>query len=273
MDGVANALGVLLVVVWIWALRPGGGPVSQRRSDLLRFTLDEVFRRSRIWIQLAGAGVACAVPITILWFTLEAGTTRRLILLGLLAWAVTAQYLIFVHGRARLATIERERPCFHCGRPTDAADATGNCPACGTRLTTDQWTLPAIPRAAVVFRLIGWPVVGVLIVLTAGVVAVYLGIVSNASLPEGSLFARVGRSLGDGIGAIPHNATFALDLALCLFLLAAATAVYRRRLARYVDEGAVCRACGHDLRGTPANDGNGQCGECGASFERASATG
>jgi len=263
-DLLANALGVLIVVVWLWALRPVGGPVSRRRTHLLHFAFDEAFRRPRIWRQLVSAGLLVVIPIAVLWFVLEAGHTRRLILFGALAWVLIAKYLTFFHGRAALIRIARERPCFRCGSPAGADDLP-RCPSCDSALAAGQWTMPQLPRASVILRTLGWPVIGVILVLTAGMTAIYVGIVTHAFLPGSGPLADVMRV----IGGLPRDVSSALDLTLCLVLIAVATAVYRRRLARHIDAGAVCRVCGHDLRGTPATDGAGQCGECGASFVRA----
>jgi len=67
----------------------------------------------------------------------------------------------------------------------------------------------------------------------------------------------------------PLDMQLAVDLTLVGLALAAGMRVYRVRQARLHDRQHVeCRACGHDLTGTPVDRGVGRCPECGAGFAR-----
>ena len=117
-------------------------------------------------------------------------------------------------------------------------------------------------------RILGQPALLTLLVLAAALVL----IPASAQIFEWSIKADPTSSaaprIARFIGSLPSDITAAIDLSLCLLLLAFATRLYRTRLARYYDRSIRCRKCGHDLRGTPIEQGVGRCGECGTPFVR-----
>ncbi len=60
-----------------------------------------------------------------------------------------------------------------------------------------------------------------------------------------------------------------IDLTAITLIAALAVRIYRRRQAKLYDrQHEHCRACEHDLQGTPITQGVGVCPECGTPFVR-----
>ena len=76
--------------------------------------------------------------------------------------------------------------------------------------------------------------------------------------------------LAHWMGTLPPGLTMTIDLSAYLVLFAAMVRVYRTAMAKFEDRAVRCRRCGHDLRGTPTDEGTGRgaCGECGSGFVR-----
>jgi hypothetical protein len=269
-DIAANMLGVLVVVVWLWALRPIGGDANRRRLQLQQHAFDEI-RGPRVWILVGAVLFACAAPIALLWGRIAAEQTARVIILAAVAAAIATTSILYLAWRKQLRVIAERRPCYACNASCTglALDGgRGSCPPCGSPIAAGQWSPPPLPSSRALVSMIGWPFAATLVVITLVVTVLLAAAFANAVSPGHALLARALHA----IGRIPPGLTAPLDLSLCLMLFALAAAWYRRRLARYVDQALVCRTCGHDLRATPtagaAETGEGRCGECGAAFVR-----
>ncbi|MDY7110528.1 MAG: hypothetical protein SYC29_18000 [Planctomycetota bacterium] len=273
-DAAANALGVIVVAAWIRALRPVGGAVNRMRIALQQFAFDRLFASWRAWLLFVGVFLACAVPPLIVRPILDPIQTARVIIIAAVVWFLLSIVLLLRLWRGQIRDVVRTRPCFVCGVSCINVrfDRSGRaaCPVCGVELHAGQWTDPTPPSFGMLLGILGRPILLTLIVL----LFVFALISVSAHLFEWSLIAAPTSSLAPRIahfvGTLPPELTRAVDLALCLLLLALATRLYRSRLARYYDRSVRCRRCGHDLRGTPTQKGVGRCGECGTPFVRMS---
>ena len=271
-DTTANLLGVLIVAAWLWALHPVGGAVNRMRLALHRFAFDELFQSWRAWFLFIGVFLACSIPPAIVWPLLGPAHTARIIIISFTVWLMVSIALLVRLWRGQCRHVAEARLCLACGASCTnvAFDEKGRapCPGCGAELHIAQWSDPSPPAAGMLIRIIGQPVLLTFIVLAVGFVL----IAASAQIFEWSVqtdptsgFApRIARL----ISSLPSDLTASVDLALCLLLLAFATRLYRTRLARYYDRSVRCRKCGHDLRGTPTEQGVGRCGECGTPFVR-----
>jgi len=272
LDGMANVLGVIIITAWLWALQPVGGPVNRMRLALHRFAFDQLFQSWRVWLLFIGVLLACAVPPVIVWPLLSPAHTARVIIISFTVCLMVSIALLVRLWRGQCKVVSGARPCFACGEPcTETAfNDVGHapCPGCGADLHIAQWDDPSPPAAGMLMRILGQPALLTFLVLSVAVVL----IPASAQIFEWSIKADPTSSaaprIARFIGSLPPDVTAAIDLSLCLLLLAFATRLYRTRLARYYDRSIRCRKCGHDLRGTPTEQGVGRCGECGTPFVR-----
>jgi hypothetical protein len=271
-DATANVLGVMIIAAWIWAMRPVGGPVNRMRIALQQFAFDRLFASWRAWALFIGVFLACAVPPAIVWGLLDPVRAARIIIIAAIVWFTVSIALLLRLWRGQIRLLAAMRPCLSCGASCAGVrfDRTGKaaCPGCGVELHAAQWTDPTPPAPGMLMSILGRPALLTLIVI----LCLFALISVSAHVFEWSIIARPTSGFAPRIaqffGTLPPDLTGAIDLALCLLLLALATRLYRTRLARYYDRSVRCRKCGHDLRGTPTQQGVGRCGECGSTFVR-----
>ena len=276
-DMAANALGILVAASGLWATRPLRGTITRDRHALHRLAWDMLFARGRTWLLFGAVSFACAMPVVAVWpFTSAAVTRRTIIIAGLVAVCVTMTLLVRLLGDARLSAA-RDRRCFHCGTSARAVDfgldGTASCPACGVLLRSAQWHDPPRPAFRLARRLVGGPLLGLLVTVVLVFLVLDLSghlyaVLIDLPWARGPV-TRVARFLGTRSPEISR----ATDLAAALVLVAITVNSYRRRLARFDEQGERCRVCGHDLRGTPCPGGLGRCGECGTAFRGSSDVG
>jgi len=261
IDLVADSGGVAVALAWCGALGPPTrGPAWWREAYRRRIAGYRLLLASFTnWVHLGVAGVLGAMiggvslvlivrhpaigPITMSVVGAEA---------GLVAGVVAALELGRRHAAAR---IESERRCLRCLVPgVEPGEACGTCGE----------TAAADPSGGIeVRRRLLLPAMGV-IVLAAGVLMI-------GSLGLGALRLSMARPWPilvwyDTLYVADAMAFDAIGLGL---IGAAAVWWLRRRTARRLDGAGVrCLRCGHDLRGTTDDAGEGRCPECGAAFRR-----
>lgn len=265
-DLTANALGVTVAGVWLWALRPVGGPVNRMRLRQEAFILNAAFARRGTWTGLVLITAIAAVPIVLLWF--RGGAWPFYI--TVIVWAHAAGGWVLHRTRGARRRLREMRPCFACnapcvGMPLDD-QGRGRCPGCGVDVRAVQWTEfvppPRAQRAALVAAAIA---IGMAIVIAAFVLILLTAPVYGWLIDRDPTMAGPPRA-AHFIGGLERTLGRVVDLTLFALVLAATVRLYRRRLARHYDQSTRCRRCGHDLRATPAAQGVGRCGECGAEF-------
>ena len=276
-DMAANALGVLIATSGLWAIRPLGGTIARDRHALHRLAWDRLFARGRTWLLLGAVPFACAVPVVAVWpFTSVTVTRRTIVIAGLVAVSATMTLLVRLLRDARLS-VAHDRRCFRCGTSARAADFGPNgeapCPACGISLRSAQWYAPPRPALRIARRLVGGPLLGLLVTVFLVVLVLDLSghlytVLIDLPWARGPV-TRVARFLGTRSPEVSR----ATDVAAALVLVAITVSSYRRRLARFDEQAERCRVCSHDLRGTPCPGGLGRCGECGTAFRGSSDVG
>ena len=60
LDVAGGALGIALVLIWLWALQPVGGPVSQQRHAAVAAGFDALFAHVHTWLIVGAAGLLAA---------------------------------------------------------------------------------------------------------------------------------------------------------------------------------------------------------------------
>ncbi len=271
-DGLANALGVILVVVWLWALKPVGGSVNRMRLKLHALAFDRVFQSPRNWLILFAIFLACAAIPVVAWALLGPVGTSRAFIVAAIAFALIGGLTVMRMWRRHRRVIAGDRICFSCGSSCHDAEfdpfGDGNCPVCGGEIHRGQWGNPTQPAFGSRITLLLWPLVlsglilGVVLLLITISSPVYAAILNNNRLTISA------PKIAHFIGSLPDDLTLAVDFTFLFLLFAIATRVYRIRLARFHDRSIRCRKCDHDLRGTPTEQGMGRCGECGTQFVR-----
>lgn len=174
---------------------------------------------------------------------------------------------------ARLSAA-RDRRCFRCGTSARAVefgpDGAAPCRACGIPLRSAQWHDPPRRSLRLTIRLARGPLLWSLVTVVLVFLVLGLGSRVYAVLIELPWARDPATRVARFLGTRSPEITLAADLAAVLVLVAIAARSYQRRLARFDDQAERCRACGHDLRGTPCPAGIGRCGECGTAFRGSS---
>ncbi|UCD74242.1 MAG: hypothetical protein JSV91_10675 [Phycisphaerales bacterium] len=272
-DGLSNLLGVVVVLVWLWALRPIGGGPNRMRLACLRFAFEEFSSRRLTWLIGFMAGAACTVPVALVWKRFDADEKSIPVFIAVAAWMSLVTLLWVANWHSAFRNWIARKPCPVCTTscagisPDDSGQA--QCPSCGELVHVSQWSQPATPSLRIMMSFSLWPAMIFIVVLVAG-----FGLIAASSIVYALLLERqVGGAhvlrVAHTIGTLPGSVTQVVDLTAYLVLFAVAVRVYRGALARYYDQALKCRKCGHDLRGTPTDDrGRGRCGECGVPFVR-----
>ena len=273
-DILAGELGVALVVTWAWALGSIGGVANRTRLAQQHFLLAELFRQPRTWIIVAsaallgalltGGSIALAMKFV---FTRYGGEQLSKILVAAMVGALAGTQVSLAGLLSRVAAGRvKQHPCFGCGSSCSAvrfdSAGQGRCPQCDASLQFGQWAEPMqLPLSAAARGVV--PAV----VLAGGML-----IAGAASL---LVLLRLSRQFAWANDLIrtwhdfPPDMQTAVDLTAIALIAALAVRIYRRRQARLHDRQHLnCRACEHDLRGTPITQGVGVCPECGAPFVR-----
>jgi hypothetical protein len=273
-DLAAGQIGVLLAVVWWWALGPIGGRANRTRLALQAFILGDLFRGPGTWIVGSIAAAAGAIVIGFLtWiavqvmFDLDSQELLASLVVAALAGAVAAEHgTLAAMCRRRGLALERRQPCFECGGSCcDVSfDAFGRsrCPSCGGPIHRGQWSETMdLPLSAVLRGALGASLVAV--GLFFGAVFIYgITLALSARVPAAKAILQWWQRLSPDM-------QFAIDVAGIALILATAVRLYRLGQSRVHDLQHVrCRGCGHDLTQTPIDRGIGRCGECGTPFVR-----
>ncbi len=278
-DVIAGALGIVVVVLGLWAFAPVGGVAAMLRQQRRRVAEQFIFSRLGPWLSLvaaAGFGVVVMLPASIL---IDSRFPRPNPLQAALVGAVLGTLLsslmmLEALVRRTLQATATQHRCTACG--SDAL-AKADCTRCGAAVQSHLF--------------IEWPEVGgsTFLRLAARPVLLGVGIVVSVTVVVLSLGAlRLTFPLAGQVDALIHGRAYGMTSVLDLTLVgvAAACAVrsFRARSAARADAASErCIACAFDLSQTPVSDdsfvGNdasgaahrcqvGRCGECGASFVR-----
>lgn len=141
------------------------------------------------------------------------------------------------------------------------------CPTCGRVAWAVAWLQSSPLRPAAMARAAAPPATAAVAILGLATAIVFVfPYLLQAAID--SPIEPVADAVRRGLFAIPETLGLSIDLAISGTVLAWATLVTRRRMARAFDRPRICRACGHDLRGTPTRLGRGRCTECGEVFLR-----
>ena len=278
-DLIANALGIMVAMSWIWALRSRGVPggANRLRMDRFHFVVEEMFADRRAWLAGIVGAIAAGVPLLAYWiaFSPNHETIRRAITIAIFGCAVVT-YLGWMrlwrikHGQAM-----RQQPCLTCGTPARADDLRvpvplRNCRACGVSQPSTIWLNTSGPSLQRVLHMAMWPTLLTIAALVAGFVLIFLTpTLYEFLLGQGGSGAKIAPRLVRFFGTVPNELMNVVDLAAHLLLFAIVTRIYRGSLAAFHDRASICMQCGHDLRATPVDArGMGRCGECGTVFAR-----
>ena len=160
-DMIAGQIGVVVVMVWWWALRPLGGPANRSRLAWQAFLLDELFGELRTWVLVglaAGAGAILIGAVTWLavWSGLELEPVEAVAyaVVAAVGGAVAAAHVVLAAMCRRRGEVRQaDQPCFECGAPCRGAafDALGRgcCTGCGVPNHGGQWGEPmSLPLTA-----------------------------------------------------------------------------------------------------------------------------
>ncbi|MCZ6836090.1 MAG: hypothetical protein O7G85_09985 [Planctomycetota bacterium] len=271
-DLASNILGVTVATTWIWAMRPLGGPGNRLRLARYRYVVEEIFSSLKAWFIFVGLFLACTIPIVLLWPVLKPVGMQGPLAFAVVIWGMASGVVWSNVWRVHSASAVTRKECFACGSSCEghAFDDLGRsaCNACGWGVHTGQWlehtrpNMSSLLKFSIVPAVIGIALV-VLAFLALGLVAtLYDWLLSNGILADH--LPRAVRIMGQERALMQ-----AVDFTAVFIVFAIITSLFRRRLARYYDQPHICLKCGHDLRGTPTDDGLGRCGECGFLFSRA----
>jgi hypothetical protein len=265
-DLAVNELGVGVALAWIWASGLVGGPANRMRLAYRMFGWAELFLGPSFWallgLTVAGSGAIFALLGWGLAWLMHAWHLESVIVIGSAIGAgMLAAYLVLTAAWRRWETTHgRTQPCFRCGRPCREAtfdDAGwGACPTCTAPIHRGQWLVPVETPLRVLLSVAGFTAI-------LAITAVVLLLASAYSDQTVRLALRMSA-----------DTYVAFMLACIAFLGALCLRGCRDWFALLHDrQHLVCRRCRHDLRGTPLEQGIGQCGECGAPFVDVAAEG
>jgi VanZ family protein len=278
-DFFANALGIVVAMAWIWALRTRGvaGGVNRLRLARFHYIVEEMFADRRAWLAGIVAAITAGMALSIYWMALDPSdeAVRMAVTISLFGCAAMA-YLGWMRlWRIKHAQAMRDQPCISCGSapmPDDVRRPAFEraCRGCGASQPSSMWLSTPSPSMRLVLRMAMWPSLITIAVLAAGFVLIFISpMVYGYVLGQGGSGARMAPRLVRFFGTAPNEATRVIDLAAHLLLLAVVTRLYRGSLGRFHDRASICMQCGHDLRATPVDaQGVGRCGECGTVFAR-----
>lgn len=274
IDILAGQLGIVLVIVWMSALGPIGGIANRTRIAQRHFLLAELFGRPRTWIVvlsvsligalIMGGSIALAMKFV---FTRYSGEQLAKVLVVSVIGAFAGLYvslpgLLARHAAKRIA----QRPCFRCGSSCEDVSfdeaGRGRCSRCDAALQLGQWDKPMQLPPTAVMR-VGVPAAahaGGLLVMGAALLLIVLQL---------SMSFRWAESLLRPWNDLPPDMKTAVGLTAIALIVASAVRKYRRRQAKLYDcQHERCRACRHDLQGSPIAQGIGRCPECSTPFVR-----
>lgn len=276
-DMVANALGVSIMGMWLWACAPIGHLANRTRIQRHRYLFEQIFARLPTWLYVGGITAMVAVPTYLLirWFNSDDFTPWLVV-----AFAVWLFVVAIVLRRAWYDEAEgmlERSPCLYCGRaglgevaPACPIDEPGVCPDCAAPVTANQWVEPPGPSRREAVRYAGRPLLVACLLLAGLAVVIVVAIVMHAEAVTNSTRGGGLRWLPGTVRTVTRlqpGLAQTIDLSLYLIVAAILTRMYRVRLAKHYDQHLICQTCGHDLSGTPVNaDGASQCGECGTAF-------
>jgi len=267
-DFTAGAAGVLTAGIWLWALRPMGGPLNRLRLERQQLASDTVLRSWRGIISLAcGAAIGGMLGFLAVLFIIMLGSETMpdtFLLTMLIAAAGGAHWVYVMLLRRANATIGERSLCLGCARSVNNlrdvdGEGRGACEHCSRSYCLGQW-LPALSLPNERFmRLLPRPIVVAFCVLVlGGLLFVSLFLAARAS----TLFHSMARELRVELLLV-------IDSAFVFSAIAVGVSVFRKRLAREHDRSdMICLQCSHDLRATHTVQSIGTCGECGTQFVR-----
>lgn len=270
-DMAANALGVVLVTCWIWALQPVGSTGNRLRLSLHQYVFDDVFSQWRSWFIFGGVFITFALSMVLLWLMLEPIGIEGPLLLSFIFWGLVTGVLWRNIWSTHLRTAIENRACFACGRSCNDLEfdglGSGQCLACGGSVHVGQWIEAGRPSLKSALRLAAMPALVGVVIFIGGFLAIWLAVFLYDGLIGSRFYSPVIPRLVRVIGTEKALMRF-VDFTAVFIVFAITTRLFRWRLAAHYDQPFQCRSCGHDLRGTPTSEGLGRCGECGASFAR-----
>jgi hypothetical protein len=260
LDLVADSGGIAVALAWCGALGPPKrGPDWHRESHRRRGAGYRLLLASFAnWMHIGVAGVLGAMLLGVLLVLIVRHPAIGPITMtvvgaetGLVAGVVAALEIGRRHASAR---IDAEQRCLACLVPGVAP---------GTKCVTCGATGSAASDGGEVGRGVLLPAIGMV------VLAAVLLIVASLALGWLRFFLVRPSWILVWYDTLAVADAMAFD-AIGLGLVGAVTIWWmRRRTAKRLETAGVrCLRCGHDLRGTPDDDGRGACSECGAAFRR-----
>jgi hypothetical protein len=271
-DMLAGQLGALLVGTWWWALSPVGEVPNRVRVAYQSFIVADLCGRRRTLLLAAAAGAAGAGVFGFAaWLILQflpplhgnPGNIVVAVIVGGIA-AVHGTFAALFGPRARVLCAQQ--PCFACGESCREAAfdeaGRGSCPACGAALHRGQWAPPMQLPISAALRGAGRALLTSVGLVVLAVALFSIVLVLSIRMTWAKTLLGAWQRLG-------MNMRLVIDLTLVGLALAIGMRIYRVRQARLHDRQHVqCRACGHDLTGSPVDRGLGRCPECGAEFAK-----
>lgn len=264
-DVCAGSMGVACTAMLVWATRMPSTPVAALRRERFDGMITVVLSEPIGWLAVAvsaAVGITVALPASIMLNGLtddptpfQAGVIGIVVGGGFGAAACLLLAMRSFEGR-----MMDRRLCLGCRGPVP--EGATECPSCGQVPLVAQWLpMPALTVGALLRACLP-PVLGGIAAILFAIIA--MGLYASLS-PATTFVVRLNawwNGLSKGMDSDIH----------ALFLCAVVAVTIERcraRLARRVEGGhRTCLGCGHDLRSTPATDGTGRCGECGAGFVR-----
>ncbi len=268
-DALANVLGVLIVLTWLWALRPIGLTPNRVRLAYHRFIWEEMFSRWSLWMVTGSLVCVIGFPLLLMAKQDSGEVFGKWLYDCIVWWCVLVIPLWFILGLRETRIWKNRKPCFSCGQEIsdESIIQTGNneCSHCGAVFRITQWKKFIPPRRNILIKTYVKPVLWAMFALYVGVMSILLYMVLMGIKEDALLSNRV----SSWINTLPESITDVVDLSVYLVMIAIVIRIYRGELAKYYDRSLRCRNCDYDLRGTPVSPaGVGTCGECGTLFLR-----
>lgn len=275
-DALSGVMGVTIIMALTWALGPIGGFANRLRLAQQQFIIHQLLKQKKNLIILIasaiGGAVIIAIPIGLSWvLSVKTLLNDSELMVGTIVagvvGAVAGIYVALTGMISRCAAIENlKASCFVCDASCKDVqfddNGKGKCPKCEAAVYRGQWAEPMQLPISAMLKGAGLAV-GVAAALIAAIV---IGIIGFTFL-HGKF--ELARQITHAWNSWSDDFIITIDLTAIALIVAIALRIYRSRQARFYDrQDKFCRACDHDLQGTPIDRGIGRCPECGVTFAR-----
>lgn len=275
-DALSGVMGVTIIMALTWALGAIGGFANRLRLSQQRFLLGQLLVKPRNWLILIASALSGAVLIGgivglsrdfLFGYLLTISEQVAGALVAGVVGAVAAIHVALAGMIRRHALVENlKASCFVCDASCKDVqyddEGNGKCPKCEAAVYRGQWAEPMQLPISAMLKGAGFAV-GVAAALIAAIV---VGIIGFTFL-HGKF--ELARQITHAWNSWSDDFIIVIDLTAVTLIVAIALRLYRSRQARFYDrQDKFCRACDHDLQGTPIDRGIGRCPECGLRFAR-----